>query len=979
MSSKHQAVPAAASVPAGLREIGTGLANLPARCRPSRLILVSAENRSALIEQLETARANLATADDIELPRPDRHASHRLAIVARDTTDLAAKLETAAAKLSRTGSDRLAFKRSIYFSARPSMTGDTAVLFPGQGSQHPGMLDELCLTFPGVRSWFEEIDRTAADLPIPSPTLLAFPPRGGLDQSQEDYLRRGLYNLKGGAQLSLVANMALHELLCDLGFRGDRMAGHSNGEHAALFASGTFRGGRTIVFKAIRAMLEAAITRPPPQRPEAVLTVNAGRPSILERILEQEAGALFLAMINCPSQRVLAGLEEAVNRAIAGFRQAGLIAVRVPLDRAYHTPLFATWGRWLRQIYELADAGPGTVRTYSCQTSAPYPEEPESIRDLAALQWSSTVDFENTIRRLYDDGVRVFVEVGPGNSLTSFVGDTLRGRPHLALSSGGGRGPALEQLRRLYGTLFVHGLPVSLDSVAAGRLLRRSWTGERQGVATVPSVVPAAVPPVSHEPRSELARAHFELMADFLASLERVSGRAIRRLEALGNLPEARRSPAAGAGRWPLLGSAVRGNGRQLNLELRFDLDQHPLLRDHSLGGGGGSPGLAVLPFTFSLELIAQTALALLGGGVVVAMSSVKGHRWLALDRGTLAVGLCAEALPGEPGQARVRVFQVEDEQWNLAFEGEVSTAAGFPPVPRGGAPLQVLEGPRRWTPESFYRDYAFHGPAFRRIHRVHGVGQAGIEASLAPPAAAGGSRLGTGMLDPTLLDCSGQLVGFWLLEHGYRDFGIFPFQLQRLCCYREVPGAVGAVECRIGVGWQAQGTTLADVEFVDRQGRLIYRLEGFAQRYLSLPEPFARAVMGSARHPLSVPVEPAGALAVRVIHSLPHRFLGQSWGIWSRALAHQVLGREEIDEWYARQARNIPWLLGRIVAKETVQAWARQHHALELPLADLVLVGGASGLVEVQCPELAQRTTLPVLNIRHEDERCSAQALATT
>jgi hypothetical protein len=347
---------------------------------------------------------------------------------------------------------------------------------------------------------------------------------------------------------------------------------------------------------------------------------------------------------------------------------------------------------------------------------------------------------------------------------------------------------------------------------------------------------------------------------------------------------------------------------RRLEEERRFDLDSDPLLRDHCLGKGPRP--LAIVPFTLSLEIAAEAALRLCGGGVVVGMSALRASRWLALDRGSLTLGITAEIAADNARTAKVRLYQIEDGARQLAFEGEVEIAAAWPPSPPPRLPDPGLAPPRLWSAAGFYRDYAFHGPAFRGIRQVVGIGGLdgeAIEAALevlVRPVPKGASGPPAFLLDPALLDCSGQLVGFWLLEGGHRDFGIFPFHLHELRIHGPAPEPGEELTARAAVRWQARGTTSADVDFLDAQGRLIYRLTGLEQRYLSLPPRFARVFLGSQEQPDS-----------QAIDDLPHDFLAGSGGIWSRALAHQVLAPAELDEWYGPRERSIPWLLGRVAS----------------------------------------------------------------
>ena len=87
----------------------------------------------------------------------------------------------------------------------------------------------------------------------------------------------------------------------------------------------------------------------------------------------------------------------------------------------------------LRQIFEEAQILPARVPIYSCTTAAPYPDDPDEIRKLMVDHWLMPVEFRKTIETLYEDGVRIFVEVGPRGNLSAFVEDILRGKRFCAV------------------------------------------------------------------------------------------------------------------------------------------------------------------------------------------------------------------------------------------------------------------------------------------------------------------------------------------------------------------------------------------------------------------------------------------------------------------------------------------------------------------------------------------------------------------
>ena len=457
---------------------------------------------------------------------------HRVAIVGANREQLLAGLTTADEQLAK--SDRLRRARgSVYFGEASAPPGPMVFLFPGQGSQHEGMLAELCVAFPTLRRWFEDLERAVADV---EPSVLSM--IYGTSSTPER-----LFGLGGGAQIAFIAGIALHEILTSLGLKADAMLGHSSGEHAALVTSGTFsHPDRNTIFAAAHDVMLQARDLPKPLVAESSVAVSGCPRELLMQLIGEMPGRLFLAMDNCPSQSVLAGTADAIENATARIHARGAICVPLAFEHAYHTPLFDAWRRRLEEIYRSAIPGREHTPLYSCATAGPYPEDAESARALAAAQWSSVVRFGDTIERLYADGYRTFLEVGPGNKLTGFVDDVLRKRPHVAVSACSSSRPDLEQLHHMAAELFVNGYAID----AARFTLAAPQT---------PSIV-------EH---------HFALMQEFVATQERVFAMFEN---AMGNRPSPR------------------------EIARTFTLESDPILRDHSLG-----QCLPVIPFTMSLEL----------------------------------------------------------------------------------------------------------------------------------------------------------------------------------------------------------------------------------------------------------------------------------------------------------------------------------------------------------------------------------------
>jgi len=110
-----------------------------------------------------------------------------------------------------------------------------------------------------------------------------------------------------------------------------------------------------------------------------------------------------------------------------------------------------------------------SVEVFSNTTAAPYPREPNAIRELLTEHLVRPVRFADQIEAMYAAGARVFVEVGPGNVLTRLVGQTLGERPHTAVAVDLPRRNGLTQLQHALAQLAAHGVTLQLGPLFAGR------------------------------------------------------------------------------------------------------------------------------------------------------------------------------------------------------------------------------------------------------------------------------------------------------------------------------------------------------------------------------------------------------------------------------------------------------------------------------------------------------------------------------
>jgi acyl transferase domain-containing protein/phosphopantetheinyl transferase len=433
---------------------------------PTEVCILDAPSREELVERIDTLLGYLVPGAPIELKNVAytlnttlMGARHRLAVVAASIDDLRGKLERAAKRLADPRCALIKDARGLYYFSQPlAETGSLAFLFPGEGSQYVDMLGDIAAHFPVARRVLDHaahIARLDSVYPPPWPSYRA-------EAEQRLWSR-----ISTAAQAVMAADHALLAVLERLGVRPDVVVGHSSGDFVALLAAGIVSYGEEVT--ASLGRLWESYDAPPDVADRAGLLAVGASEATARAKLGELASELMLALDNCPHQVVLAGSLSAVEAARERLLTAGTFCERLPFDRPYHTPAFLSQLGPLRERLERLATRPPHTKIYSCTTADVYPTEVEALLELAIEHWGRPVRFRETIQKMYQDGVRLFVELGPRGNLTAFVDDILRGESYLAIAADNPRRHGLTQLNQVVALLAAHGVPINTGELYARR------------------------------------------------------------------------------------------------------------------------------------------------------------------------------------------------------------------------------------------------------------------------------------------------------------------------------------------------------------------------------------------------------------------------------------------------------------------------------------------------------------------------------
>lgn len=388
--------------------------------------------------------------------RPDK--KRACALIARDAAELAALAAEAGAAIAE-GADKAVWRDRVCYSPEGLYApGRLAFVFPGSGNHYIGMGRELWTQWPEIMRRLDAENGYLRDQAAPAlfmPWRLTWE-EGWLKEAElavvDDY--------KSMIFASVAHGTAVHDLARHLGLRPDSVIGYSLGEVAALFATRAWtardemlrRVNESSLFVSDLAGPCDAARRfwnlPKDEKADWVLGV-IDRPAETVHMALKGAERAALLIVNAPLECVVGGYRKAVNSLVDG-----LGCVFLPLQgAAVHFEAAKLVEKQYRDLHLLPTVAPAGIKFYSGAWKKPYEVSRESAADSVVAQAMHALDFPALIDRAYEDGARLFVELGPQASCTRMIDKILGSKPHAARSAcmkgQGAAGTVLRLLARL--------------------------------------------------------------------------------------------------------------------------------------------------------------------------------------------------------------------------------------------------------------------------------------------------------------------------------------------------------------------------------------------------------------------------------------------------------------------------------------------------------------------------------------------------
>lgn len=277
-----------------------------------------------------------------------------------------------------------------------------AYIFPGQGSQFPGMGKDLYESSAQAQELFHAAD-----------AIMGFKISDLMFNGTEEDLRQTKVT-----QPSIFIHSVIVVKTMGAEFKPDMVAGHSLGEFSALVANGTlsFEDGLRLVIERANAMQAACEAVP-----GTMAAVLGLEDSVVENICASTGQVVVAANYNCPGQLVISGSVNAVKEACEKLTAAGAKrAMMLNVGGAFHSPLMEPARERLAMAIERTVFGIPSCPVYQNVTAMPH-RNVDEIRNNLISQLTAPVRWSQSVSNMITDGASTFIEAGPGKVLQGLV------------------------------------------------------------------------------------------------------------------------------------------------------------------------------------------------------------------------------------------------------------------------------------------------------------------------------------------------------------------------------------------------------------------------------------------------------------------------------------------------------------------------------------------------------------------------------
>ncbi len=448
----------------------------------------------------------------------DSEKKYAVALIGADIEEIDFRIAEARNAVTTDTPHKLNGRGGVGFTPSPDGGGGrTAFVYPGSGNHYVGMGREIGIHWPEI---LREMDTDTLRLKAQILPECFVPQRvewrSGWRADAHSRLISDPLNMIFG---QVVHGEVMTRLVRQFGIEPDCIIGYSLGESAGLFATKTWPDRNEMLERMQQTDLFQTELAGPCNALRQAWDVPSGedfnwRVAVVNRSADtvrkviRNLSQTRLLIVNTPEESVIGGVREQVDIAVdrlgcEAFFLEGVVTV--------HCDAAAPAADAYKALHVFPTTPPEGLRFYSCASAASYVPTSESAAASILNQALHGFDFTQTIEQAYTDGVRVFLEMGPGTSCRRMIDRILGDRPHVTASAGMRNEDGFVTIVKLLGTLITERLPVDLNRLygseafpqPVGEILRQTDSQKQIRIPISGTVMSPALPRESIQvPRS---------------------------------------------------------------------------------------------------------------------------------------------------------------------------------------------------------------------------------------------------------------------------------------------------------------------------------------------------------------------------------------------------------------------------------------------------------------------------------------------
>lgn len=405
--------------------------------------------------------------------------TYRLCLLAHTGDELLREIQSARKGIpaSLGNNEEWSTPSGSYFTPVPQAEkGKISFVYPGGFNSYIGMARDIFHMFPEVADLVSDSTSSLRKMMRTHyvyPQTLAAPDKKALKQLDAVMGDDAVAMFESGIMASILYTKVIQDLL---GVQPGAAFGHSMGELSMLFSSGawsntdymsnTLHNTPTFQNRLVGEMdvVRQAWDLPPPKEDEKPIwgtyTLRTSPEKAAEVLAEEDR--VFLIIVNAPNEIVIAGDDAACRRVVKKLKWR---LFPVPIKDVVHNELVKAEFDALKKLHSMPTTDIEGVDFYTAANYQKTEMKEEIIGHNIATFYTHMVDFPKLVNQVYDDGARIFIELGPQSSCTKWISESLKGKQHLAVGINRKGVDDYTSILRMAAKLTSHGVDMALDKL----------------------------------------------------------------------------------------------------------------------------------------------------------------------------------------------------------------------------------------------------------------------------------------------------------------------------------------------------------------------------------------------------------------------------------------------------------------------------------------------------------------------------------